>query len=47
MRNGRNYKDNIIKLSLNSFSTNTAINNDNLSANNSKKLKNFKNVGFT
>ena len=47
MRNGRNYKDNIIKLSLNSFSTNTAINNDNISAYNNKKLKNLKNIGFT
>ena len=47
VRNGRNYKDNIIKLSLNSFSTNTAINNDNISAYNYKKLKNFKNIGFT
>ena len=47
VRNGRNYKDNIIKLSLNSVSTNTAINNDNNSAYNNKKLKNFKNIGFT
>ena len=39
-KNGRNYKNNIIKLSLNSFSTNSAI-HDNFSSINSKKLKNF------
>lgn len=44
VRNGRNYKDNIIKLSLNSFSTNSAI-HDNLSSFNDKKIKNIKNFG--
>ena len=44
VRNGRNYKDSIIKLSLNSFSTNSAI-HDNLSSFNDKKLKYLKNFG--
>ena len=40
VKNGRNYKNNIIKLSLNSFSTNSAI-HDNFSSCNNKKIKNF------
>ena len=35
VRNGRNYKDSIIKLSINSFSTNSAI-HDNLQENTTK-----------
>ena len=39
VRNGRNYKDNIIKLSINSFSTNSGI-HENLSLYNDKKFRN-------
>ena len=41
VKNGRNYKNNIIKLSLNSFSTNSAI-QDNISSYNNKKIKYIK-----
>ena len=42
VRNGRNYKDSIIKLSINSFSTNSAI-HDNLQSYN-ERIKNFRNL---
>ena len=42
VKNGRNYKDSIIKLSINSFSTNSAI-HDNLQSYN-ERIKNFRNL---